>query len=181
MVNLLEKSYNCYMNFLDGLNYGRNSLKYDILQNAILCLKNNITEIRYVQYFENNLTCKKRYPLNITTTMERIIAWYLSPNPDTSTFIWNEKEAPSLTTYYIDVAAKSGFNYLYFSLPQDVSFIIYNSLDMVLYNSTLPDSAAQLFMLVGTSTTSKGAINSVFRKKDVYATSTPITYKIKLF
>lgn len=181
MLNLLEKSYNCYITFLDNLNYGRISIKYDILQNSILCLKNNITEVRYVQYFENNLTCKKRYPLNITTEMERIIAWYLSPNPDTSTFIWNEKDAPSLTTYYIDVTAKSGFNYLYFSVPQDVSFIIYNSLDIELFNSTLPDSASQLFMLTGTSTTSKGAINNVFRKKDVYATSSPITYKIKLF
>ena len=181
MIKLLEKTYNCYIRFLDNLNYGRISYPYDILYDATLCLKNNITDAKYVQFFENNLVCPIRYPIVITSTMKRMIGWYLSPNGSNTTFIWNEKEVPTNTTYYIDVTAKSGFNYLYFSIPQNVRFTIYNTLDIQLYDSSLPDSASQLFMLTGTTTTSKGATNNVFRKKDVYATSTPTTYKIKIW
>lgn len=181
MIKLLEKAYNCYISFLTNLNYGRISVPYDILYDSILCLKNDITDTKYSQYFQSNLFCPIKFPIVITPTMERMIGWFLNPDPNASTFIWNEKEAPSLTTYYIDVTAKSGFNYLYFSIPQGVNFTIYNTLDIVLFDSQLPDSASQLFMLIGTTTTSKGATNNVFRKKDVYATSSPITYKIKLY
>jgi hypothetical protein len=181
MLKLLEKAYNCYMSLLFNMNYGKTDTDYCVLYDSVLALDNNITEPKYVQYFENNLLCQTKYPLNITTAMEREIAWFLSPNSTNTSFIWNPKETPTLSTYYVSISPKSGFNYLYFSIPQDVNFIIYNTLDMVLYNSSLIDSADQLFILVGTTTTSKGATNNVYRKKDVYATSTPTNYKISLF
>lgn len=57
MDKLLTKSFNCYMAFLTRLNKGNTSQDYCILYDSILCLKHNITEKKYLEYFTNNLNC----------------------------------------------------------------------------------------------------------------------------
>jgi len=57
MDNLLEKSYNCYIRYLNKLNKGNTEQDYCILYGAILCLKANITDKKYIEYFTNNLNC----------------------------------------------------------------------------------------------------------------------------
>lgn len=57
MDNLLEKTYNCYISYLNNLNFGKTEQNYSLIYGAILVLKYNITDARTVQYFENNLHC----------------------------------------------------------------------------------------------------------------------------
>lgn len=57
MDNLLEKSYNCYMRYLNNLNKGNIEQDYHVLYDSILCLKANITDTKYIEYFTNNLNC----------------------------------------------------------------------------------------------------------------------------
>lgn len=57
MDNLIEKSYNCYIFFLNNLNFGKVNQNYDLLYNSILLIHSGITEQRYIEYFESNLNC----------------------------------------------------------------------------------------------------------------------------
>lgn len=63
MDNLFNSTYNCYIFFLNNLNYGRINQDYSILYDSILCLKENIIDAQYVEYFENNLTCTILYQI----------------------------------------------------------------------------------------------------------------------
>lgn len=169
------------MQYLSNLNYGRTNQSYELLYDAILCLKEAIPELQYNQYFINNLFCPGKYKITITPAMQRIIAWTLSTEGTLAqSFIWNEISAPTLTTYTIPVGEKYGFNFLYFSVPQGIHFTIYNALDMVLFDSALPYSSSQLFHLVGVAPTSVGTINDVYIKNDVYNSTNAVTFKLKL-
>lgn len=64
MASLLNKSYNSYIYFLDNLNNGNTNYEYELLYQAILCLKNNITDKKYVEYFESNLLLPIRYNID---------------------------------------------------------------------------------------------------------------------
>lgn len=56
MTSLLEKIVNAYKIFLNNLNYGNTKQDYCFLYDAILAVKNNITdEEKYIQYFYNNM------------------------------------------------------------------------------------------------------------------------------
>lgn len=179
---LLNKAYNCYMQFLTNMNYGRISQCYSLLYDAILSLQENITEVQYTQYFENNLVCPELYPLDITESM-RIFAWHLNSSDSATTYIWNEIPVPVLGEYTFTTNTKYGLNFLYIAVPPDTNFIVYNALGHVIQNSLLPEGEVnQLFTLVGTSQMSNGVINQVWKKTDPFNTTTyPIEFKIKLF
>lgn len=182
MVNLLEKAYNCYIAYLDRLNYGRVSQNYSLLYDSILCLKNVISEEKFIQYFENNLLCPERFALNITTAMERIIAWDLSTSYTALSFIWNELPAPMLASYNFTTDAEFGLSFLYLAVPPDANFILYNSLGFVIHDSTIDQNAnGQNFKLYGSALMSNGSTNNVWRKDEPYDSSKPIDFKIKLF
>lgn len=55
MDSLLTTSYNSYIRFLSRLNKGRVDQDYSLTYDAILCLRNNIIDEIYVQFFINNL------------------------------------------------------------------------------------------------------------------------------
>ena len=161
MIKLLEKAYNCYITYLDRLNFGRTNQDYGLLYNACLAIDNNISVEQYNQFFINNLLCPTKYILHMDE-ISNIIAWDLSTKIDETSFIWKETQAPSSGTYTITVGSESGLHFVYFSIPQDVEFKIYNALDMVLHDSTLIETApGQLFKLAGTTMTSNGSTNNV--------------------
>lgn len=54
---LLLQCYNCYIKKLSMLKYGRFKIDYDILYNALLAIKNNITDTQYIQFFKSNISC----------------------------------------------------------------------------------------------------------------------------
>ena len=182
MINLLQKAYNCYITYLDGLNYGRYSQNYCLLYDSILCLKNVITDEKYIQYFDNNLLCPERFTLNITEQMERIIAWDLSTSYTSNSFVWNDLIAPMLATYTFNTDAEVGLHFIYLAIPQDVNFIVYNSLGFILHDSTKPQTdPGQNFQLYGTAIMSNGSTNNVWRKNDPFDSGREIEFKIKIF
>lgn len=63
MNNLLEKTYNSYLHFLSLVNNGRTDQDYAIIYNALLVIKNNITDKKFIQYYESNLLEPIVYPL----------------------------------------------------------------------------------------------------------------------
>ena len=64
MNNLLEKTYNSYLHFLSLVNNGRTDQDYATIYNALLIIKNNITDKKFIQYYESNLLEPVTYPLN---------------------------------------------------------------------------------------------------------------------
>lgn len=183
MEELIEKAYNCYIAYLNRLNYGKVDQSYCLLYDAILAIANDITEEKYLEYFINNLTCPILYQIEEAENINRMISWTLSSEetPD-ATFSWTELAAQTDTTYYVITSELVGFNFFYVSVPQSSNCIIYNELDMVLYNSTLSAAdPSQAFSLAGTLTTSEGQANNILRKNDVYNTTHPVLFKVKLF
>lgn len=179
---LLEKAFNCYLIYLDNLNYGKVSQSYCLLYDAILMISNNIDDKKFAQYFENNLDCPKLHSLNITEDMNRKILWTLNSSPTLlSSFTWNEIPTPSNGVFQFTTNNLYGFNYLYVSIPQDVETILYNELDMQIYNSTVaPSGSNQLFELVGTMNVGN-TINNVYKKKNVYNTNNGVLFKVKIY
>ena len=59
MVNLLLKSYNCYISYLDNLNFGRTDQNYNLLYDSVILLKSNINNPKFIEYFINNLSCNE--------------------------------------------------------------------------------------------------------------------------
>jgi hypothetical protein len=57
MHNLIEQVVNCYIKYLNNLSYGITTQDYKLLYGAILALKNNIKDEKYLEYFKNNLCC----------------------------------------------------------------------------------------------------------------------------
>ena len=66
MNNLLEKTYNSYLHFLSLVNNGRTDQDYAIIYNALLVIKNNITDKKFIQYYESNLLEPIVYPLTFS-------------------------------------------------------------------------------------------------------------------
>lgn len=183
MNELLQKAYDCYLVYLDNLNYGNVTQNDCLLYDAILAIANDITEEQYLQYFVANLFCGGKYPLTITSDMDRLIAWTLNESetvqPD---FDWHSLGAPTNTTYPIHTNTEVGFRFFYLSVPQGVNILVTNELDMTLYDSALPvDAQNQLFSLVGTMTMENGQTNNVFRKDDVFNATNSVLFNVKLY
>lgn len=178
---LLQKAYNCYLVFLDNLNYGKVSKNYCLIYDAILCIANNVEDKQFIQYFENNLECGSLYSLNITTDMNRKILWTLNSSSTVlDGFSWNQISVPKNGTYEFTTNSLTGFNYLYIATPQEATVIIYNELNIPVFNSTLPtNSSNQLFELVGTKTVGT-TTNNVYKKKNVYNTFNPVLFKVQI-
>ena len=182
MVNLLEKTYNCYLNYIGYLSKGKVNQDYELLYDAILSLKVGLTEDVFYQYFMNNLNCPIKRPLNVSTDLGRDILWTLdSSDSILSSFSWTSILIPNAADYTLSTNKKYGFNFLYIAVPQGVQFTVRNELDMKLYDSTLSDYLeTQLFSLVGTYTDPSGKIKSVYRKDDVFNSNNIVTFKIKI-
>ena len=180
---LLEKAYNCFIVYLDRLSYGKVNQSYCLLYDAILAIANNIQEPQYIQYFENNLDCINMYYLNITDSMNRKILWTLHDSDILlNSFSWNEIDAPINDTYQFTTNSKISFNYLYVSIPQGVNSMIFNELNVQIFDSLVgPNATNQLFSLVGTMTLPNGSVNNVYRKNDVYNTYNPVLFKVKIY
>jgi hypothetical protein len=178
---LLEKAYNCYIVYLDNLNYGKVSQNYCLLYDAILTISNNIEDKKYIQYFENNLNCSDLFPLNITADVNRKILWTLNNSSTVlSSFVWNEIPVPKNGLFSFTTNSLPGFNYLYISIPQSTQIIILNELNMQIYDSLSSSSSTnQLFELVGTQTVG-GTANNVYKKKNVYNTFNGVLFKVQI-
>lgn len=183
MNELLEKAYNCYIRFLNRLNYGNVTQNYCLLYDAILYIANDLDEEQFYQYFVNNLDCGTRYPLDITEDMDRLILWTLNESSVVlNTFQWNTIPAPADGTFSFTTNQLEGYNWLYISVPQDVNMYIYNELNMQLYDSLAPvDGVNQLFNLVGTMTTVNGDTNNVYRKNEVFNSHNRPLFKVKIY
>lgn len=183
MNELLQKAYDCYLVYLDNLNYGNVTQNDCLLYDAILTIANNIQEERYIQYFVANLFCGDKYPLTITSDMDRLIAWTLNEEETVDNlFDWHELEAPTNTTYRVTTNSEIGFRFFYLSIPQGVNVTIMNELDMVLYDSTLPaNNVNQVFSLSGTMVMEGGQINNIYRKDDIYNATNSILFKVKIY
>lgn len=183
MANFLEKIYNCYLHFLNDIGKGNVNIDYKNLYGSVILQKNNITNKRLVECMSSKLNCPIIYQISDVKMEDKILSWAMSSNTNIlNSFVWNEVQIDSVGTYYITTNSQSGFNFIYISIPQGSNFSIYNSLDIEIFNSTLPQSGInQLFSLSGTITTSKGGINNVYRKDDVFNTFNPVSFKIKIF
>lgn len=96
------------------------------------------------------------------------------------TFTWTETEVSESTTVYtITTSSVPGYNFLYFSFPPNVKYIMYDAIGTVLVDSTNPGDYE--FEEVGTVFTSKGVANIVYKKKSVYNTANPVPFTIKIF
>lgn len=180
MINLEEKVVNCFSSFIKALNCGKTDRDYCLLYDAILLLKNNITEDKYVQYFNNNLTCPIIIDLVKTDEMDRIIGFTLNSSDTVlETFTWTETESTNLKTYNITTNSVSGYNFLYFSTPPGTNVRIYDALNNLLFDSSTPGNYE--FELAGSVETSKGQTNVVYKKKNVYNSINPVTFTVSLF
>lgn len=181
MINLIDKVVNCYLAYLKRLNYGDARKPSSLLYNAILYLKSGIDNDQYTEYFYNNLKCPKTITLTDNLAIYRTIAWALSSSEELLTsFTFTETDTPTLRSYTLTTTSLVGFNYIYISVPQDVEFIITDVLGNTLFNSTIAP-AGQSFSLAGTTTTSEGLTNSVYKSNDVFNTYNPVTYIVTLF
>jgi len=178
---LLEKTYNCYLTYLDKLAYGKTDQDTCLLYGAIQLMSNDISSSRYSQFFSENLMCPDRFILNITEDMDKHILWVLDTSAQLGQFNWNDIPAPADGLYEFTTNSVASFNFLYVAVPQNTKITIYNELNMVIYDSELPVNANnQLFHLVGTKTLDNGTINDVYRKDDVFNSTHSVMFKIKL-
>lgn len=185
MNELLEKAYNCYIRYLNKLNYGTVTQNYCLLYDSILYIANDINDEQFYQYFVNNLNCKgagSSFELDITDNMDRLILWTLNSSDTVlGTFTWNTVPAPQSGNYSFVTNSVSGYNWLYLSVPQDVNLLIYNELNIQLYDSNIAaGNPSQLFTLVGTMTTVNGHTNNVYRKNDVFNSLNSVLFKITI-
>ena len=179
MHNLLEKFVNCFGHYIDKLSYGIEVKDYHLLYKTALLIKSNINNPKYNQYYYNNLKCPIKIKLTMPESKDRMISFAISELPSmNNSFIWTEIDTPSLKTYDITNPSQPGYNFIYISIPTDLNFIIFDALSNVLFNSAIPGNYE--FNFIGSITTSKGKINSVYRKKNMYNTHNPVTFQIKL-
>lgn len=181
MVKLWEKIVNCFSSYLDRLNVGLANQNYEMLYNACLVAKNNINNPFYIQYFYNNLKCPINIKLTVTNEMHRVISSTLSQSPTVlNSFNWNEEDITSLKTYSITSDIIPGeYNFFYVAVPQELNVAIYDEMGNLLFNSLI--SGSYQFTLAGTTVTSKGKINAVYKKKNMFNSTNPITFNVKIF
>ena len=180
---LLSKTYNCYIKYLNNINYGRFQQDYCLLYDAILSLKENIIDKQFVQYFESNLFCPELTTINISQEMAKIFAWDLNVSDVATSFSWKETAVTQLGDFNFTTNTQYGLNFLYIAIPPGVNFIIYDVLGNILHNSTLPEGTPQQeFTMVGSSRMSTGVMNVTWKKINPFSTTTyPVQFKIKLF
>ena len=108
--------------------------------------------------------------------MDKVIAWTVNSSDNlNNTFAWEDVKISKRKDYYITNEIVDGFNFLYICLPKNTKFTIYNSLNLVLFDSSLPENG-QLF-----TTIFKDNEYLILRKKDVYNTRNPVTFKITIY
>lgn len=108
--------------------------------------------------------------------MDNIIAWTVNPKDSiNSVHLWPNIKLAKYKDYYITNDTIPGFNFLYIYLPCNAHFIIYNYLNLVLFDSSMPEDK-QLFTIVSND---NGYL--ILRKKDVYNTYHPVTFKITIY
>ena len=177
---LEEKVVNCFSSYIKKLNCGKTHIDYCTLYDAVLLLKNDITEQKYMQYYYNNLNCPINIKLIKTNEMDRVIGFALDSAPTVQpTFSWTETDSPTLKTYQITTNSVSGYNFLYISTPPEVDVRINDALGNLLYDSSIAGDYE--FELAGTVTTSKGQENLVYKKKNVYNSFNPVSFNVTLF
>ena len=182
MVNLLGKVVNCFSTYLDYLTYGVTNQDYNLLYEANLVLRNNITEEKYRQYYYNNLRCSSKIQIDESSTVSDIkLSWVLSENESiNNTFSWNEIDIINNTkTYTINTPVQSGYKFMYISFPEKAKFTIYDELNNILYDSMI--TSVYEFETSGMIETSVGNVNMVYRKKNVFNTTRPVIFTIKFY
>ena len=180
MVNLLEKVVNCYKYYLTRLTYGITNQDYGLLYGAVLLLKNNITDDKYVEFFSNNLSCAGDIVLSETETTTDLLSWTLNASPVLlDSFVFYSSQVPTIGTYSITTTVTSGYNFLYITVPGDKAIQIYDSLSDLVYDSEIAGSYE--FAYVGDLLMSNNKTNSVLRKLNVFNTYNPVTYYIKIY
>lgn len=182
MVNLLGKVVNCFSTYLNYLSYGITNQDYDLLYDANLVLRNNITEEKYRQYFYNNLRCSNN--INIvesSSVSDKKISWILSEDESLNgSFIWTEMDIISgLKTYTINTSVQSGYKFMYISVPENAKFTLYDELNNILFDSLVISNYE--FEVTGSIQTSSGNLNTAFRKKNMFNTTRPIIFTLKFY
>jgi len=169
---LLEKNINCFNSYLDLLNVGVTNAKYYLLYDSILLLKEQIYDKKHIEYFFNNLHCPCL--IKLKELFNNYIGFSLSQSEGLSSdFIWKSVIANKQKTYTITTDSVTGYNFLYFSIPNNKDFIIYNELNMVLFDSTQQGSYE--FEYVGIYDK-----QLVYRKNNMYNSVNRINFYIKL-
>lgn len=107
--------------------------------------------------------------------MDNTISWKI----DSSKYLindntWSDIPIIKKSDYYITTNSVDGFNFLYITLPKKLRFSIYNKLNFMLYDSALEDN--QLFLKIH-----ENDYFLTLRKRDVYNTHNPVTFKITIY
>lgn len=180
MRSLKEKIVNCYKQYLTRLTYGIVNQDYCLLYGAVLTVKNNITDNKFIQYFENNLICSKTISLADIDTLSNVISWTISSSsviPNSANF--TDIAAPTAGSYTLTTTRVIGYNFLYISAPEHRNVKFYNELNALVFDSR--DPGTYDFSYVGTIVTGDGSTNKVYKKDDVFNTFNPVTYYINLY
>ena len=181
MVNLMGKVVNCYQTFLTYLTYGITNQNYELLYDANLLLRNEITDEKFRQYFYNNLKCSSNINLNESVTVNnKVISWTLNDSDIlTNLFNWSEVNVTAAQTYNINSGSTTGYYYMYLSVPKDTRILIYDELGNLLFDAS--DSNTDEFEPCGMIQTSYGNINTVYKKKNMFNAKNPIVFTIKIY
>jgi hypothetical protein len=92
-----------------------------MLYNATLLIKADIDNIRYIQYFENRLNPKKF----ITLTEFPKVGLGISKTVGVPS-VFNETYIPEAKQYVLKTNKVMGENYIFFSVPEEFDFSIYD-------------------------------------------------------
>lgn len=181
MVNLLSKVVNCYQSYINYLNYGITNQNYEMLYNANLVLRNNITEEKFRQYFYNNLGCDSTITIQESSTVNnKRIYWTINSSPTLNeNFTWNEIIVTENKTYNIITNSVVGFNYIYIATPQEDNFILLDEMNNILYDSA--SSGHFEYESSGMIETSQGNINIAYKKKNIYNSNNQVQLTLKFY
>lgn len=107
--------------------------------------------------------------------MDSKILWTISPSKNVNNdFSWEDIKLSNKKDYYITNKQINGFNFLYICLPKGLNFKIYNKLNLLLFDST-DQKDEQLFKIINDDKW------LMLRKKDVFNTNNPVTFKITIY
>lgn len=180
MLSLLEKVVNCYKYYLTRLTYGITNQDYNLLYGATLLLKNNITDTKYIEFFNNNLSCQGNIVLLEPEITTDLLAWTLNTSTVVQeNFIFNSFPVPIIGTYSITTSSVFEYNFLYLSVPSNKAIQIYDSLSDLVYDSEV--AGAYEFSYVGDLLMSNNKENKVLRKNNVFNSHNLVTYYIKIY
>lgn len=175
---LKEKIVNCYKQYLTKLNCGIIGQNYCLLYKAILSVKNNISDKKYVEFFENNLNCPITIKLTAMDKIPNVISWVEATVLSNDT-VFTEISAPTAGNYTILTNKVPGYNFLYITAPSDRNVRIYDDFNDIVFDSKA--AGTYQFSYVGNLTTSNGSINKIYRKNNVYNSNVQVPYYINLY